>query len=82
MSKLKTIEDKRKHVDSLETQAKIKQLLVDPEFAQQPDDDKLKPWSDHQEALKGKISRSDAMGLQLASLMYEGAFSKENPFRL
>ncbi len=79
MSKFKNVEDKRNYIESTEVQKEISQLLNNSDYSKQPDEDQLNPWKDHRQSLKGEISKLDAMGLQISSLMYEGAFSKDNP---
>lgn len=62
-----------------ETIEKINRLLADPVYAAQPDDDPKNLWVTHQEALKGNISRFDAMGLQLLSLIDDGTIATPLP---
>lgn len=78
MAPLNTLEEKRNYIDSPENQQIISRLLNDIEYAKQPDDNKLNPWLDFKEGINGTISRFDAMGIQLTSLIDEGAYSEEH----
>lgn len=79
MSNFYNAQERLDHNRSPKTQKHYSKLLNDKQFSNVEDDSQYSPWNAHKDSIKGTITRFDATGLEIMSMLEQNTFSKENP---